>query len=341
MLRRCAAAITAAFQAVSARRAVVLGVAVGVPASALFLWLALRSLDLGAAFDAMGAADPLRMALAVGALCSVYAVQAARWRWIARRDSTLSTRRYLSLVVSAIACNNVIPGRPGDALRAHWLGRAAEIPRSRALGTVVADRAADLLALVLLLGVGYAAVGHDTAWTRRLAAAAVTLAAVTVLVLLAARTWHDRLRAGAAASRLRAAASEVVATVGKAVNPRDAAVAASLALAAWALWGLGAWLVAGALGIELGLFEVASLTAIVNLGVAIPSSPGFVGTYQWLCVSSLALLGVAREEGFAFSVLLHASWFVPSTVAGLALLVAGGSARALEGLRTKPQAGSA
>lgn len=82
------------------------------------------------------------------------------------------------------------------------------------------------------------------------------------------------------------------------------------------------------------LFEVAFLAAIVNLGVAIPSSPGFVGTYQWLCVSSLALLDVAREEGFAFSVLLHASWFVPSTAAGLALLVAGGSARALGGLRT-------
>ena len=37
------------------------------------------------------------------------------------------------------------------------------------------------------------------------------------------------------------------------------------------------------------------MTAVINLGVAIPSSPGFIGTYQWLGVSALALFDVRTE----------------------------------------------
>ena len=53
------------------------------------------------------------------------------------------------------------------------------------------------------------------------------------------------------------------------------------------------------------------MTGLVNLGTAVPSSPGFVGTYQWLCVSALGLFGVGRAEAFAFRSLLQAAWFVP------------------------------
>ena len=56
--------------------------------------------------------------------------------------------------------------------------------------------------------------------------------------------------------------------------------------------------------------------ARVSLGVAIPSSPGFVGTYQWLAVASLGVLDVAREDALAFSILLHGSWYLPTTIVG-------------------------
>ena len=59
----------------------------------------------------------------------------------------------------------------------------------------------------------------------------------------------------------------------------------------------------------------------MNLGVAIPSSPGFIGTYQWLAVSALGLLGVARIEALAFGILMHATWYVPTLVIGGVLLL--------------------
>ena len=64
-------------------------------------------------------------------------------------------------------------------------------------------------------------------------------------------------------------------------------------------------------------------------------SPGFIGTYQWLCVTSLALFGVGGNPAFAFSILLHALWFVPTTLAGLAILL-----RRAAGRLERPSLGS-
>jgi hypothetical protein len=79
--------------------------------------------------------------------------------------------------------------------------------------------------------------------------------------------------------------------------------------------------VARSLGIELSPLEAIFVTAVVNLGVAIPSSPGFIGTYQWLGVSALGLLAVPTQEALAFTILMHAVWYVPTLLVGGVLLL--------------------
>src|SRR4051812_34568857 len=100
------------------------------------------------------------------------------------------------------------------------------------------------------------------------------------------------------------------------VGRGDLAVAIALSAAAWILWAAGLWLVADSLGIDLALWQAAFMTGLVNLGTAVPSSPGFVGTYQWLCVSGLGLFDVGARQAFAVSLVLQAAWVVPTTAAG-------------------------
>jgi len=82
------------------------------------------------------------------------------------------------------------------------------------------------------------------------------------------------------------------------------------------------------------------VAAVMNLGVAIPSSPGFVGTYEWLGVASLGLLGIASEEALAFSILLHACWYVPTTLAGGVALGVRGFARVRRARTDRAAAGA-
>ena len=106
-----------------------------------------------------------------------------------------------------------MPGRPGDFLRAHWLGRAAGSSRTRALGTVVVDRASDVLVLVAALGSSLLFVGHEVSWLRQIDIAAAVVGAMLLLGLLGARFYVRRRPDGVAGSRVGRLVGNVLAGV--------------------------------------------------------------------------------------------------------------------------------
>lgn len=289
---------------------------VGVPISLVFLWLAFRGTDRSAVADALRAARLGPLAGGVAALGAMYVLQAARWRMIARTPA-VRLGFFAQMVVGGVAVNNILPGRIGDVLRARWLAVEARMPWGRALATVVLDRAGDVIALAILLAVSVWGI-EDAPWLRRIAIGAV-LGVVLLLVVVgfsrayAARRPHGRRERG----RVRTFARDTIDGLAERLDRRLVVLALAMSLAAWLAFSVAVILVAASVGIDLDLHEALFVTSVVNLGVAIPSSPGFVGTYQWLAVESVSLLDVAtREQALAFSILLHAAWYLPTTVVG-------------------------
>jgi uncharacterized membrane protein YbhN (UPF0104 family) len=301
------------------RRSFVVGAVVGIPISALFLFLSLRHLSTDALRASVTGADPWKLTLAVGVLGLFYLAQAARWRLVAGLPPGVPVPRFLEWVVGSVAVNNVVPGRPGDLLRVEWLARRVGLPRARALGTVVVDRGLDVATLIVLLTVTYLAVPHP-AWLRSLAVVAGLAGAVLVAVAVAA-CLHARRARPAPTGRARRILFELAYEVRLRLRGPRGPAATLLSLVAWGLWALGAWLVASSLGITLTPLDALFVTAVLNLGTAVPSSPGYIGTVQWLSVSALGALGVGHADAFAFSVLMHGAWFVPTTLAGAGLVL--------------------
>jgi uncharacterized membrane protein YbhN (UPF0104 family) len=132
-------------------------------------------------------------------------------------------------------------------------------------------------------------------------------------------------------------------------SERLAAVTASLAAGVAALRGRGdlarvafsttlIWLVAAvipfwaaflALSLDLGgaagELRAALITLVwVGAAVALPSAPGFFGTYHAACVVALTPLGVSREQALAVGTLAHAVFWLSTTALGLVALRLGG-----------------
>ncbi len=297
------------------RRAFVFGLALGVPASVVFLWLAFRNANPDAVWTAAREAELLFVGLAVLCVGVVYVFQAVRWRRIAQTDRP-GIHGFLEFVVGAVACNNVLPGRVGELFRARWLAVAATIPSGRALATVGLDRGSDFAALFVFLVVSLPFVASEE-WIREIVVGGAVLLLVLLLLLAAARGYaRVRRRERRERGRVRRIARDVVDTLAEPLGRRLVAEALGLSALAWGAFAVAVWLVARSLGIELGPLECMFVTAVLSLGVAIPSSPGFVGTYQWLAVASLGVFDVGREEALAFSFLLQASWYVPTTIVG-------------------------
>jgi glycosyltransferase 2 family protein len=302
------------------RRATLFGLVVGVPVSLLFLWLAFRNADVDAVWDAAREADLGQLLLAVPAIALVYVFQAARWRRIAG-SARPALGGFFEMVVGAVACNNVLPGRLGEWFRARWLGVAAPMSYGRALGTVGLDRGSDLLTLFLFLVVSLPFVASAT-WVGEIVAGAAVLVALLILALAAARIYaRVKHRERRERGRLRRIVRDTIDLLAEPLGRRRVAVVLALSVLAWAAFALAVWLVARSLGVELGVVDCLFVTAVLNLGVAIPSSPGFVGTYQWLAVAALGVFDIAREDALAFSFLLQATWYVPTTLVGGALVL--------------------
>jgi glycosyltransferase 2 family protein len=308
-------------------RSMALGLAVGVPVSLVLLYVATRGVAWEDVRAGLREARLGPLAAAMAALGGVYVIQGARWRWIARRQARSSQATFVGLVVAGVGANNVLPGRVGDLLRAHWLSRRTGTPRSRTLATVVVDRACDVFVLLALLIATYPFTPRRT-WIDRVYVASLVVTAILAAGLVATRLYvAHRARDGRTlplSVRLSwpgRQLSGLIRGTAAVVGPGDLAAAVALSAAAWVLWAAGLWLVADALGIDLALWQAAFMTGLVNLGTAVPSSPGFVGTYQWLCVSGLGLFDIGASQAFAFSLVLQAAWFVPTTAVGVPLAV--------------------
>jgi uncharacterized protein (TIRG00374 family) len=296
------------------RRAALL--AIGLASSAFFLWLVFRDADLDAVWRALRGADVALVLLAVVVMQLVYVAQAARWRRLAG-TLELTLRRFYALVLGGLGANDVLPLRIGDLLRARWLATSAEIPTGRAFGSVFRDRACDVLTLVVALILSLPFIG-SAAWVERIAVGGVVLLAILALVVVAAIAYaQKRPRArrehrGLARKLLRDTIDELASPIGR----RTILIALGLSVVAWGIWAGTAGIVCRSLGIHLSPVELVFVTAVINLGVVIPSSPGFIGTYQWLAVSALRAVGVDGEIAIAFSLLMQAVWYIPTALVG-------------------------
>ena len=301
------------------RRTMWVAAIIGIPASVAFLLLAVRGADLGLVWQTLQDVRWGPLALAVVCIGVVYWLQAARWRRIAATSA--SQRQYVEMVVSGVAVNNVLPGRVGDLMRARWVSRGA-FSGGRGLATVVIDRGFDLLALALLL-VGTLPLVTDEPWVDRIVAGSVLLLLALWIGILAARTYTRRRPRARRPHRglARRFARDTLEGLSEPLGTSRLTLFA-MSVAVWGAWAIAAILTARAVGIDLSLVDALFVTAAINLGVAIPSSPGFLGTYQWLGVSSLALFGVSKESALAFAIAMQAVWYVPTTLVGAVFLVA-------------------
>jgi uncharacterized membrane protein YbhN (UPF0104 family) len=98
-----------------------------------------------------------------------------------------------------------------------------------------------------------------------------------------------------------------------------------LALLSVAIWGTAVWtnlLTFQALGLQLPWTAAAVLLVVLQAGISVPSVPGRIGLFQYLCILSLGLFGVSQSQSLSYGILLQAIVFIlPTLLSGAALWV--------------------
>jgi uncharacterized membrane protein YbhN (UPF0104 family) len=85
---------------------------------------------------------------------------------------------------------------------------------------------------------------------------------------------------------------------------------AGLTVLIWCLDATGTVITASALGFRLPMAGAFLLIASLGLGSALPSTPGYVGIYQFVAVTVLVPFGFSRTDAIAYILVAQAVSYV-------------------------------
>ena len=282
----------------------------------LALWNAASSFDLEQVGSTIAGANPAALAVALAACCGTLALRGLRWRvLISTMNVSISRRAAVEILALSFWVNVILPAKIGDVYRAWLLKQNGGSSFGRAVGTVVVERAVDLIT-VALLGVLSAYVafgGHLSSAVTALTLIALALAVVGTAVLLLARGPAARL---VARLPLPATASEPIARAFDALKEGSRQgvllAVAPYTLVIWALQAARLGCVAAALGLFqidpapgfLGISAVI-FTALVSAVLStIPFTPAGIGIVEAGSVGILiSVFAIPPEAAIALTLL--------------------------------------
>lgn len=304
--------------------------ACGLAVSVAFLWLAARGLDLGRLRASLAAAELLPwLPLAVASYLAGHVVRGVRCRRLVSAEYALGHGTACNVVVLGYAVNNILPARLGELARAGMLAERTGMPYLQSLAVTFLERLLDGIVILLAFGGAMAFVPVDEDMHRAGAIAALVFggAALAVVVAIVApalpRSLVARLLGGR--GRLHDAAMRAVTSATQGAAPlRDPSVAVPVLLLSVLVWcceaGLFAFLLP-AFGMALRPGVGVLAMAFTNLGVLVPSTPGFVGVFHFFCKKALQTQGVGLDQAFAYATVVHLAFFVPVTLWGVGVML--------------------
>lgn len=304
-------------------------IAAGLVVSAIALWIVLRGLDLAATLEIASGADAALLTAAVVVVGVQAVVRSARWRLLLPRaggpgSTPVPLARVIPVTFVGYLGNTVLPARLGEAVRSVVIARRESLPVAETLGSALLERVLDTLILATLGLLAAVAVGVAD-WIIRIALVGLVVSALALGLLAAAPAVLARFRP------LRVAAiAGIVDAVrhvagGAAVRrPIVIGAAVGLSLVAWLLDALIYLLVGRSLGIAIEPLGGVLIAAVAVLSTAVPSAPGYVGTFELAAVAALGALGITGEPALAYALVAHAVAVIPLSLAGaVSLLVLG------------------
>lgn len=261
-------------------------------------------------------AQVARLTLAQGAILLAlslanYLLRGLRWHLFARRlglDAGLgqSLRHFLGGFAMVVT-----PGRVGELVRMRWLRRETGWAFERTAPLALMDRAADLAAMAILLGLSVALAATGIRGAGPVAALALAAAFVAthprLLTWIVTQAHRATGRAPRLFGRLRAAARSLERFAG----PATMAPALALGIAGWLAEGYAFHLLLTWMGAEIGLVKAVAIFVFATLAGGLTGAPGGVGGAEAAMIALLALDGVPMEISVPATAIIRVTtlWF--------------------------------
>lgn len=308
-----------------------------------FLWLVAKDLPLDAIAAYFAQADASELILASAAFVCIYAVshiaRVMRWFELVRPiEPSVDPWTVHKVCLVGLTAILLLPLRLGELVRPYLLAKQTSVKASAALGTAVVERVMDGLAMTGLLFVTLATYNGTGATTFAMTTGVISASIFSgALVMCVLAYWRMTLAQrvidatfgrvwGRLADKLSGLLRDFI-TGFRALGSRGAMVKFLCAtIVYWianvlSLWVLARW----GFGLEIGIWQMTTVLALLVIGIMVPGGPGMAGSFEFFMLRALALFvavddpTVAPKAG-AFAALVHVLQLAVITIPGAVVM---------------------
>lgn len=296
--------------------------------AAAALAYALNKVDLAQVARAMAGASYLYLLPFVALNAGYYLLTAANWRLLLQPVGDFGIRQVLPAMMIGFGGNNLLPMRLGELARTAVFAHQHRKPIGAVLASLVLERILDVLT-ILVLYVLSLYVLHDVPSAvgtgAKLFAFALVPIGVSIGLFLFApapfmRLWQvlGAWLPGAWRERGTRLLEGILHGLSALRSPARLATLAGLSLLKWSCATGMVWVTLQAFHTEASVGVALVVLVVTALAIALPNTPGFVGTLQAAFVIGLGAFGISPDVAFASSVFYLVAGWVPTTLLGLA-----------------------
>ncbi len=292
-----------------------------------FLYLAARSVSLGAVGDYLAEVDLLRLAWGAVVFIVLYALchgaRVVRWLFLVRPLGEVEPSKVYKVGAVGFTAILLLPLRLGELVRPFLMARTSKVSGAGALATVVVERVIDGLVVTGLLFAGlWTYSGEASLELARGAGMAAAAIFVPALVMCFVAYYNRRLARRlvmATLGRLSEKWGQRVAKLleqfatGFAAMSKGGDLIPFLGLTAvywtanvvsmWALLRIG-------FDLDIGLWEMVTVLAVLVVGIMVPAGPAMAGNFEFFMLHGIGLYvpveveEVGAQAGF-YAALVH------------------------------------
>ncbi|ACL26029.1 lysylphosphatidylglycerol synthase transmembrane domain-containing protein [Chloroflexus aggregans] len=294
--------------------------------SIIFLGIALYGLDLVHFWEALREANYWWLIPGIVVYFATVWVRTWRWQSMLNHIAFVPLRSLFPIVVIGYMGNNVYPARAGEVLRSYVLRRNCGIAMSASLATVVLERLFDGLVMLLFVAITLPfAPLPNTFRTLVIGFSAMFIAALIGFIAVAAYPQRmsrlytlavDRFAPPFLRPRIHGLFDRFIIGLQSLRSPREVLVILITSTLIWLGETLKYWFVMHAFPFEVSFLVLMLMTAVVNLFTTIPSTPGYIGTFDAPGIAILTQFGVAHAIAAGYTLVLHVALWLPVTLLG-------------------------
>ena len=305
--------------------------ALGIVVSVALLWFAFHDIEWAQVAGEIRRANFWLLSLSAIAATGIFPLRARRWRTILDPvEPNLPFGPLWRATAIGMMVSNIVPARAGELARAYALSREVDrVAFSTSFASLAVDRVFDAL-IVLMLMFGAMLLPSFPAG----AAATVTRYAVSgvvfvvgVIVVLYLIVFFPKqtislfeLLARRVAPAFEARGREILVKFASGLSvlrsPRRIAAVFCWALLHWLLNAFAFWIAFVAVGVPAPFGMALFTQGLIAMGVAVPSSPGFFGAFEWFGKLALGVYGISEAAAVTWAVGFHLLSFIPITLIG-------------------------